>query len=433
MSSLVNIPLFMWRKFKRRILLNLTAIHRKRLSGTDFVGITGSCAKTTVKTLLAEIVAGSFSVSQNPGTQNRDGAMAKTVLKTAGKNGICVQEFGADGPGSLDAMIDLYKPTVAVITNILGDHFSAFRTLEATAAEKSKLVAALPPSGTAVLNTDDPLVIAMAKKTMAKIVTYGECGSADLRSTGFDYAWPGYLKGCIVWKEKEYPVETCLIGDHWAPAVLAAIATALALNLDMELILDRLRLIKPAEGRLSTVCLPNNITYICDHIKAPIHTVAPALAVLEKARAQRKIAVIGNISDYPGSTSPKYRRIAKQALMVADIVILLGKWAQSGLKGQPADIVGKRLLGFRHLAELNTFLQPFLQSGDLVLLKGSIKTDHMERLIMARSDHVSCWQTECGRSVDCRQCSRRRTRCNPISDRSEETKTNVSGSTRHCR
>jgi UDP-N-acetylmuramoyl-tripeptide--D-alanyl-D-alanine ligase len=90
--------------------------------------------------------------------------------------------MGGDSPGHLQPMIDLVKPTVSVVTLVALEHKSAFRSCEAVAREKQRLVEALPASGLAILNHDDPRVAAIAEHTKARTVTFGQTGGAHVIS-----------------------------------------------------------------------------------------------------------------------------------------------------------------------------------------------------------------------------------------------------------
>ena len=63
------------------------------------------------------------------------------------------------------------------------EHKSTFRTVEAVAVEKQKLVEALPAKGLAILNYDDPRVAAMAGRTKAREVTFGQKGGDYVTSS----------------------------------------------------------------------------------------------------------------------------------------------------------------------------------------------------------------------------------------------------------
>ena len=63
---------------------------------------------------------------------------------------------------------------VAVVTNVTGDHLGlrGIDTLRQLADVKGVLVEAVPRSGTAVLNADDPLVARMARQCHGRVVYF---------------------------------------------------------------------------------------------------------------------------------------------------------------------------------------------------------------------------------------------------------------------
>ncbi len=66
--------------------------------------------------------------------------------------------------------------------NVGSAHVGVFGSRDAIAATKGELVEALPADGVAVLNADDPLVAAMASRTPARVVRFGESATADVRA-----------------------------------------------------------------------------------------------------------------------------------------------------------------------------------------------------------------------------------------------------------
>ena len=167
--------------------------HRRTSWQTLFIGVTGSAGKTTTKDLIWAALSSRSLGLKSPGTHNAAQWVPRVVLEVRPDHDFCVMELGATGPASLDRPIALVRPKVAVVTNVGGDHRSSFRTLEATAAEKGKLVAAVPPNGLAVLNADDSLVLAMARRSRARVITFGLGEQADVRAEAVSSVWPDRL------------------------------------------------------------------------------------------------------------------------------------------------------------------------------------------------------------------------------------------------
>lgn len=383
-------------------LYRVTYMHRRRLGNTVFVGVTGSAGKTTTKDLIANILERHLSKGvKNHGSLNWPEDMVRLVLSTRKSDAYCVAEISAHGPGSVDLPVALVRPTVGVVTNIGADHFSAYKNRDAIAAEKSKLIRALPGDGVAILNADDLRVLSMRSLCAGRTVTFGLAGEAMLRGTAIQSVWPDRLSLTATWNGESVHVQTQLCGTHWAPTVLAALATGVALGVPLTVAAEAVESVEPFEGRMAPIVI-DGITFIRDDWKAPLSTIEPAFDFMRQARAPRKIIVIGTISDYPGDSARRYVQIGQQALAVADCVVFVGRWASAALRAKrdPKD----KLWAFALLRDASTYLSGYLRAGDLVLLKGSHRADHLQRLILARTTDVQCWRSDCGRLQSCDTC-----------------------------
>jgi UDP-N-acetylmuramoyl-tripeptide--D-alanyl-D-alanine ligase len=386
------------------------AQHRARLAGVMFVAITGSCGKTTAKHLASAILERSLSGTVSPGSLNCGDPVVENVLRVSPHDDFCLQELGAWGPGTLDAGLALIRPEIGVVLNIRRDHFSAFRGLASTRAEKAKVVTGLQPAGTAVLNADDVLVREMGSMTAARTLSFGRSSDADLRATDVSARWPDRMSFRLSYDGADYRVRTRLIGEQSLGSALAALAIAVALGVPIESGIQRLGQVDPLPRRMSSVTLPDGITFIRDDFKAPSDSMIEVIEFMTAARADRKVAVIGRISDCPGRSRRAYTECARAAASAVDEVAFVGERAYSlwGSSGGPWEGERAAVSVFRDVKTASLALNARLQPGDLVLLKGSGPADHMERILHARTGEVRCWLSDCGRVIACDECERLR-------------------------
>lgn len=391
--------------FYRNCLYWVAYVYRGTLQQPVFVGVTGSAGKSTTKDLIACILDCHLVKGRKvPGSANGLVDLIHLLLGTRPSDRYCIAEIATTGPGTLDIPLALFRPTVSVVTNIGDDHFSAFKSSEAIAQEKGKLIRSLPHNGIAILNADDPHVFAMRSQFSGRTITYGFGDHAMLMGETVNAAWPDRLSLTVSWNGQSARVQTQLCGDHWAPVVLAGLAAGVALGVPLDVAAQAVAGMAPFDGRMSPVELGDGVTFIRDDWKAPFWTIAPILEFMRQARAPRKVIVLGTISDYQGDSTRRYVDIAQLALACADCVIFVGPRASACLRAKrdPTD----QLLAFPSLRDASTYLAGYLKPGDLVLLKGSTRPDHLERLIFARTTGVKCWRSDCGYMAFCNACDR---------------------------
>jgi aminoacyl-tRNA hydrolase len=389
---------------RRRTDPRLAALHRWRLQRTTFIGITGSAGKTTTKLMLGAVLRSKYQGSFRESSANRAHHIARSILMARSSDQFCVVELsGGGGPGCLAKPLDLLKPSIGVVTCIGLDHRSAFGSQDAIAAEKGRLIRELPENGVAVLNADDPRVIAMRDGCRARVISFGITPGADVRAESVRATWPDRLSFELVYDGARVPVQTRMCGTQWTSSALAAAAAGLAMNVSLADIARSLGSVEPFQARMSPLVLPDGVTFVRDDEKASSTTIPPAFEFLRTARAVRKLAIIGTLSDYAGSSSAHYVKIARYALEVADVVIFVGPRATKAARARPTD-EPERLRSYSTAKAATDFLSTFLKAGDLVLLKGSNPADHLYRIALSRISPVSCWRENCHRRMFCDEC-----------------------------
>jgi UDP-N-acetylmuramoyl-tripeptide--D-alanyl-D-alanine ligase len=351
------------------------------LMRTTFVVVTGSCGKTTAKELIATVLASRFRGYRSPAHCNSAWHVVRNVLQTRPWHRFSVSELPGAGSAlfPLDDLLPILRPTISVVTSIGQDHHTVFRTLDAAARHKGKVVDWLPPGGVAVLNADDARVAAMRTRCAGRVVTCGTSLEADIRATDVSSAWPERLSFVATSGSTSIRVQTQLCGTHWVPHVLAALAVGEVMGIPLAMGAEAIAAMPAFPGRLSPVTTADGITFVRDDDKAPLWTVDAALNFMKAARASRRIVVFGTISDFPGTDRPKVVAAGRRALECADALVGVGAQAPYHLRAgrelqRPAS-------AHANAEQARRFLRGFLRPGDLVLLKGSSKADDLEHIV----------------------------------------------------
>ena len=144
-------------------------------------GITGSSGKTSTKDLAAQLVERLGPTIAPAGSFNNEFGHPLTVLRADFATRYMVLELSARGPGHIAYLCRVAPPRYGVVLNVGRAHAGEFGGLEQVAQAKGELVEALPAAGgpaggVAILNADDPRVLAMASRTRARVVTFSVQG-----------------------------------------------------------------------------------------------------------------------------------------------------------------------------------------------------------------------------------------------------------------
>lgn len=369
-----------------------------------FIGIAGSVGKTTAKDLLLGLLSSQAAAVGNQDSRNRTPEIATIILRTRPWHRYCVAELGETGPDSLDELLALIRPSIGIVTVIGDDHLSAFGSRAAVAREFAKLAQAIPPHGTLLLNRDDAAVFELRHQTAGRVITYGTTPEADLQARDIVATWPEPLRFTASFQGQSVSIRTQLHGAHLLTSALAAIGAAMAAGMTLEACAKAFSRAKLTEGRMQAIHNGKGISFIRDDFKSPAWTVRALLDDLRGARARRKIFIQGSLSDCQHK-QVELPKLARTALDVADIAIFTGPLASAALKGR-APGTEERLFAFSSTHDVFTFLKSIHQEGDLIVVKGTNKKDHLSRIVLAMTGQtVNCWIDDCSRDLFCSECS----------------------------
>lgn len=379
-------------------------VWRRLLFRTTFVGITGSLGKTTAKECLAAMLGARFAVVKSDANRNTGLGVCVSLLRVRPWHRFAVLELAGAAPDRLLRAGRLVRPDVAIVLNVLSTHTTAFPTLDDHAAEKQRLLDALRPGGLAILNGDDPRVAAMRCWPGIRVRTFGTSSARDVWADEATSRWPDRLAFRVHHGDAAARVETQLVGTHWLPSVLAALAAAEACGVPLAAAAAAVRQVPPFPARLEPVLLPNGATVLRDDYNASVDTLDAAARVLAEARAARRLFVVNDFSDSGTNRKHRLRRLATDAARSAEVALFVGESAGYGRRR--AVDAGMNPVDVHELPTLEAaarLLRGELRAGDLMLLKGRT-TDHAARVFFAQIGDVTCWKAYCRKTTLCDNC-----------------------------
>ncbi|HEX6989148.1 MAG TPA: UDP-N-acetylmuramoyl-tripeptide--D-alanyl-D-alanine ligase [Bacillota bacterium] len=352
-------------------LTRWAAAHRRRFD-VPVVGVTGSVGKTTTKEMVAAVVGRRLRVLKSPGNFNNEIGVPLGILAWEQAHGAAVFELAMRGPGEIRRLCDLVQPGIGVVINVREVHLEGLGSLEAVAAAKAELIQALPASGAAVLNADDPLVRAMAARTGARLVTFGLSSDALVRAEGLADDHPFRISFTLVWPRGRAPVAIPAAGRHLVHNALAAAAVALVLGLPAGDVVDGLAAFRPADRRLA-IHEVDGVTVIDDTYNASPTSLRAALdAAARLPRAGRLVVVLGDMLELGPAAGRAHREAGAWMAAEADLFLAVG--AETAAAVAEARRCGMAPGAAQHFAdrrELTEALRGLVREGDVVLVKGS--------------------------------------------------------------
>jgi len=405
-------------QFLLKILARLTIIKYH----PHVVGITGSVGKTSTKEAITFLLKPHFRLRESAKNLNNEIGLPLAILGEADSGyrdplvwlkifsrgvvqlfkhnphypELLVLEYGIDHPGDMNYLLKIARPEKAIVTAISPTHLEFMGSIMVVAREKGLLVTTLPPIGTAVLNNDDAQVAALASKIKANVLTYGIDKPADVRaeSVALSFDSAGEAQGVsfkLVSKGTSIPV--LLPGVVGRPPVyvaLGAAAMALSYGVLPLTVAQMLSSIPLPPGRLRLLPGIKETTLIDDTYNSSPRALSEALQVLAQMPIKNqghRLAILGDMLELGKESVELHRQAGRElATLGIDYLLVVGERSRELRHG--AVEVGfnpDHAWHFDHAVEAAAFMKDRLQTGDVVLIKGSqgIRCEKITKELMA--------------------------------------------------
>jgi UDP-N-acetylmuramoyl-tripeptide--D-alanyl-D-alanine ligase len=374
----------------------LAAAVIRRLPAT-VIGVTGSSGKTSTKDLIAQVLSTTGPTVAPPGSFNNELGHPYTVLRADPSTRFLVLENSARGIGHIRLLTEIARPRIAAVLNVGSAHLGEFGSREAIAQAKGELVEALPSAedgGVAVLNADDAHVLAMRSRTEARVVTFGESDSADVRATDVQLDELGRPSFRVTANEQTAEVTLRLVGAHHVSNALATTAVALECGLSLREIADALSAAgSVSRWRMEVTQRADGVLVINDAYNANPESMRAALKALAAVHAHRRgsgarsFAVLGQMAELGDDATAEHDALGRLAVRL-DVSRLIAVGEQARPIQHGAALEGSWDGEASWVPDVDAavaLLRRELRPGDVVLVKAS-RAASLERVALAIAD-----------------------------------------------
>ncbi|OGN03536.1 MAG: hypothetical protein A2655_04860 [Candidatus Yanofskybacteria bacterium RIFCSPHIGHO2_01_FULL_43_42] len=301
---------------------------------------------------------------------------------------VLVLEYGADKPGDIKRLVEKFRPHIGIVTAVgeIPVHVEFFSGSEAVAREKSRLIEALEPTGYAILNSDDDVVLDMKKRTKATVVTYGFGEGAEVRVSNFDYKTDNNIPLGTSFKlhygpNSFVPVNVMgSLGPSQAYAAAAAAAVGITMDMNLVEISDALSYYDGPKGRLKILAGIKHSWIIDDTYNASPASTRLALSVLRELPAKRRIAVLGDMLELGKYSVQAHQATGDLVNGFVDVLICVGARAKFIADSAANQMPKENIYTFDTADTAERKVQELIEEGDLILIKGS-QGMRMERIV----------------------------------------------------
>lgn len=334
----------------KSIIISRARAKISRLPNLKIIGITGSFGKTTMKSILATILAQGLTVVKTPESVNTPVGIARVILRELSpKTQVFIVEMGAYKKGDIKKLCSLARPDISIISGINEAHLERFKTLENTIMTKFEIVTYAKPRALIALNKDNALILENYHK---------------------------YLRGReVLWFSSNpqsgeiYP--SPLLGDYVLGMIRISVAIAEKLRMTKSDIMAGVAALKPVPHRLEPRKVGDNIFVIDDSYNGNPDGVRAALNALAQYRGRRKIYLTPGLVEMGACTHDIHRDIGRQLAKAADIVILIKNsvtpFIEEGIMSTLSPEA--KIIWFENVKAAHEGLREILKAGDVILFQ----------------------------------------------------------------
>lgn len=359
------------------------AEYKRSLYNIPVIGITGSVGKTSTKDIIASVMATKYNVLKTEGNYNNEIGLPLTILNLKEHDAL-VLEMGMSAFGEISLLTNIAKPTTAVITMIGSSHIGELGSRENILKAKLEILEGLEKDGTLIINNDNDLLNLWNQKTQDKHkhITYGIENQSTLNAKNI-HINDNNSSFEIELNNKKYTVEVPVAGKHFVYNSLAAIAVGLENDIEIEKIIEGISNFSLTKRRMEIIKNKSNITIINDCYNASYESVKAALEYIASLKANKKIAVLGDVLELGEFSEKMHQNIGKEVVKNnIDVLITVGKEARIIAQTVNKEDSKIKIYSFDNNLDASNLIKEQMKENDVILVKAS-NGMHFEEIVEA--------------------------------------------------
>ena len=298
-----------------RALQKLAAVHRQQFK-VPVIGITGSNGKTIVKEWAYQLISPDKIVTRSPRSYNSQIGVPLSVWLMNDHTEVGIFEAGISEMGEMEALQNIIRPNIGVLTNIGGAHQENFLSIEDKCMEK---LALFKDCDVIIYDADNELISSCIQKSLLPAREIAWSRKDNERALYIASIQKGENSTTIQYRYLNMPNSFTIpfIDDASIENSLHSLAIALYLMIPPEKIAERMAHLEPIAMRLEVKEGKNNCVLINDSYNSDLASLDIALDFMQRRSEEagrKRTLILSDLLETGSSNKLLYRQIAELAV-----------------------------------------------------------------------------------------------------------------------
>lgn len=349
-------------------LYNLGIVCREKSINKPVIAITGSIGKTTLCSLISQILETEMKVLHDFKNENNNTKSHISLSYLYFNNyDIAVTEVGISDFGVMNMLSKLTKPSIAVINSIGTAHLNKLRNKESILKEKLHITDYICDQRILFVNNDDSYLKNIRNNNNYTVQNYS-LSEAEIINTENDK-----IEFTTKIYDKETRFKLNLYGDYYIRNIILAIKIAEIYEIKYDNIVKAINNFKAIDGRLNVIDgKENKIKIVDDSYSSSFESLSYGLNVANNINSTRKIAVLGKMAAYGEDSCKMHEEVGKLfSKLNFDYLYLTGEYTKHIFKSALSSFPEKNIKKFKTKELLISDLTKNITKGDLIYIKAA--------------------------------------------------------------